>query len=757
MNAEKRVRDFIRAIIDEDLRTGRRSKIITRFPPEPNGFPHIGHAKSITLNFGLAIEYGGTCHLRFDDTNPATEDQRYVDAIKSAVSWLGFEWEGKEFYASDYFEQLYDWACQLINKGLAYVDDLSEDEIRAGRGTVTEPGYASPCRDRSVSENLNLFARMRDGEFTDGTHVLRAKIDMAHPNMKMRDPLMYRIRHAHHYRQGDAWCIYPFYDWAHGQSDAIEGITHSICTLEFVPNRTLYDWYLDALEISPRPYQYEFARLNLGHTITSKRKLLRLVEEGFVDGWDDPRMPSLAGARRRGVTPAAIRSFCEAVGTTKVDGVNDPDLLDHHIRDDLNHKAPRVMCVTDPIKVRLLDYPVNKTEYLDAPYWPHDIAKEGTRKVPFSSALFIERSDFAEDPPKKFKRLSPGACVRLRYAYVIRCVDFEKNARGEVTEVVCSWYPESRSGGKGGGPKPRGTIHWVDASASLCAEVRLYERLFTEEHPDRDFLNQLNPASKVVYDQSRIEPSIAHDPPDTRYQFTRVGYFWRDPAPRPDGSLVFNRIAPLRDSWTKKKAAPPAKTTTAVAPKKSVTLPPAPAPSLREEDQAWVDHHGIDESTGRTILRYPGGKDFFEAAVTPDASRPLALWMANHLLRISEGRPLASLPLSPESFATLVKIVTSKQATTHEARRVLDKMIRSGGDPLKLLKENRKQAIDDPDTLRKIVLDLLDQYPDKASAYRNGKKGLLGFFIGQTIRATKGEASPHTVRALVLELLDSAK
>ena len=377
--AEATARDFIRTIIDDDLRTGKRSKIITRFPPEPNGFPHIGHAKSITLNFGIALEYGGQCHLRFDDTNPATEDVQYVEAIKHAVRWLGFDWGTHEYYASDYFEQLYDWACVLIRKGLAYVDDHSEEEIRAYRGTVMRPGRLSPFRDRSPKENLDLFAQMRAGALPDGARVLRAKIDMAHRNMKMRDPLMYRIRHAHHYRQGDAWCIYPFYDWAHGQSDAIEGITHSICTLEFASNRTLYDWYLDALEIDPRPYQYEFARLNLGYTITSKRKLLELVRGGHVGGWDDPRMPTLAGAERRGVTPAAVRSFCKAVGTTKVDSINDPDLLDHHVRDDLNYTAPRVMCVLDPIRVTLTNYPSGQRETLEAPYWPRDVGREGTR------------------------------------------------------------------------------------------------------------------------------------------------------------------------------------------------------------------------------------------------------------------------------------------------------------------------------------------------------------------------------------------
>jgi len=742
-------RDFIRTIIDEDLCTGRRSKIITRFPPEPNGFPHIGHAKSITLNFGVAQEYGGTCHLRFDDTNPATEDQRYVDAIKNAVAWLGFDWGDNEFYASDYFGQLYTWACVLIKKGLAYVDDLSEAEIRARRGTVLEPGNASPYRNRSAEENLDLFARMRAGEFGDGTRVLRAKIDMAHPNMKMRDPLMYRIRHAHHYRQGDAWCIYPFYDWAHGQSDAIEGITHSICTLEFVPNRALYDWYLEALEISPRPYQYEFARLNLGHTITSKRKLLRLVQEGFVDGWDDPRMPTLAGARRRGVTPAAIRTFCEAVGTTKVDGVNDPDLLDHHIRDDLNRKAPRVMCVLDPLKVTLTNFPEARQETLEAPYWPRDINLPGTRPVPFSRSLLIEREDFAEHPKKGFRRLSPGAYVRLRYAYVIQCEDVIKNEQGEVIELLCRWCPESRSGGKGGGPKPRCTIHLVDAAASLPAVVYLYARLFAVEHPDAEFLSQLNPESRVVQKHSRIEPSVAGDPPDTRYQFTRLGYFWRDPAQQADQALVFNRIAPLRDSWTKPVVAA---SVTTDKPAVSVGLEGEP-PSLSPEEQAWLEYYGLEAATGRALLDTPDAQVFFEKACMIAPAQPLANWMANHLLSAAKGRALAALPFSAGAFAQLVNSVVSKQASTHQARKVLEKMLRNGGDPVALLKAQKANTLEDPDTLRDLVEATLAKYPEKVAAYHGGKTGLLGFFIGQSMKAAKGTASPHVVRAMLEQLL----
>ncbi len=758
--AEKNVRDFIRAVIDKDLRSGRCSKIITRFPPEPNGFPHIGHAKSIALNFGLALEYGGSCHLRFDDTNPTTEDVRYVEAIKSALIWLGYNWSGKEFYASDYFEQLYQWACQLIRKRLAYVDDLPEEEIRAYRGTVTEPGRKSPYREREVEENLELFARMRAGEFGDGTRVLRAKIDMAHHNMKMRDPLMYRIRHAHHYRQGNAWCIYPFYDWAHGQSDAIEGITHSICTLEFTPNRVLYDWYLDALGINPRPFQYEFARLNLGYTITSKRKLLRLVAEGHVDGWDDPRMPTLAGAQRRGVTPAAIRSLCNAVGTTKVDSISDPSLLDHHVRDDLNRQAPRVMCVLEPLRVTLTNYPSDRREILHAPYWPRDIGREGTRPVPFSASLFIDRSDFSENPKKGFRRLSPGAYVRLRYAYVIRCDSVTRDEAGEVVEVLCTWFQESRSGGVGHGPKARGTIHWVDASASLPAEVRLYERLFSVEVPGEDFMTQLNPTSKLVMQDSRVEPSVLDDPAGVRYQFTRLGYFWRDPGHPANGPLVFNRIAPLRDSWTRltqdvRSGSTSVQTGAHVLRERVAPSPPyGEPPALSVEDQAWLAQYGLSDPIGRALLRAPGARGFFEDALGAAPPQPLASWLVNQLLPAAKGKKLTSLPFEARAFGRLVALVARKQASSHQAREILAEMVLAGGDPDNLLEAKQASTLDDEFTLRAIIDELLSRYPDKVSLYREGKKGLLGFFIGQVVKTTCGAAPPRLVRALLQEQLD---
>jgi glutaminyl-tRNA synthetase len=548
-------KDFIRQIIAEDLESGKHSTVITRFPPEPNGYLHIGHAKSIVLNFGVAGELpGGRCHLRFDDSNPETEDMEYVEAIRRDVKWLGFDWGDHEYFASDYFEQLYGFAVALIEAGKAYVCSLSEEEIRKYRGTVTEAGTDSPYRDRSVEENLDLFARMRAGEFADGEHVLRAKIDMGAANMKMRDPLLYRIRHAEHYRTGSDWCIYPMYDFTHCLSDSLENITHSICTLEFQNNRKLYDWIVDSTPSPSKPLQYEFARLNLNYTVMSKRKLVDLVEGGHVQGWDDPRLPTVAGLRRRGYTPEAIRSFCERIGVAKANSVVDVALLEHAIRDDLNTTAPRVMGVLDPLKVVIVNYPEGEEEEFDAPYLPDDPPKMGTRKVPFTRELFIERKDFMEDPPKKFFRLGPGREVRLRWAYLVTCVDVVKDDKGEVTEVHCRYDPETRGGDAPDGRRVKGTIHWVSAPHSLPAEVRLYDRLFNDPAPDggkgSDFIAHLNPHSLDMV-SARVERSLGSSAPGERFQFERTGYFFTDPVDHGPEKLVFNRIVPLRDSWAK--------------------------------------------------------------------------------------------------------------------------------------------------------------------------------------------------------------
>jgi glutaminyl-tRNA synthetase len=551
--------DFIRAIIAEDVKSGKHGgRVHTRFPPEPNGYLHIGHAKSICLNFGVAQEFGGKCNLRFDDTNPSKEEVEYVESIQEDVRWLGFDWEERLCYASDYFEQLYQYAERLILKDKAYVDDLSPDEIREYRGTLTEPGRNSPYRNRPMSENLDLFRRMRAGEFDEGARVLRAKIDMASPNIVMRDPVLYRILKATHHRTGDAWCIYPMYDFTHCISDSIEGITHSLCTLEFENNRALYDWVLDELDIY-HPRQIEFARLNFNYIVLSKRKLLQLVERGIVSGWDDPRMPTLSGVRRRGYTPEAIRSFCDAIGVAKANSVLDISLLEHFVRQDLNKRAPRVMAVLNPLKVVIENYPPDLVEELEAINNPEDAAM-GTRKVPFSRELYIEHDDFREDPPKQFFRLAPGREVRLRYAYFIKCVGVLKDERtGEVVELRCTYDPATRGGDAPDGRKVKATLHWVSAAHALPATVRLYDRLFSVPNPNdapegQDFTANLNPNSLETLSACCIEPSLAGAAPGSRYQFERLGYFCVDPDSR-EGALVFNRTVSLRDTWAKIEAA----------------------------------------------------------------------------------------------------------------------------------------------------------------------------------------------------------
>ncbi len=552
--AAKATRNFIQQIIDQDLAEGRFDHVHTRFPPEPNGYLHIGHAKAIVLNFELARQYGGKCNLRMDDTNPLTESSEYVQAIQEDVRWLGYDWEDRFYYASDYFEQLYQWAVELIKKGKAYVCDLSPEEIRQYRGTLTTPGRESPWRNRSVEENLELFERMRRGEFPEGSRTLRAKIDMAHPNLNMRDPVMYRILHAKHHRTGDRWCIYPTYDWAHGQSDSIEGITHSICTLEFENHRPLYDWFLEQLGVH-HPRQIEFARLNLTYTVMSKRKLLQLVQEGHVRGWDDPRMPTLCGLRRRGYTPEAIRNFCQRVGVAKFNSTVDLALLEHCVREHLNRTAPRVMAVLRPLKVVIENFPEGEVQYLEAINNPED-PTAGTRQVPFTRELYIEQDDFREEPPPKYYRLAPGREVRLRYAYFIKCVDVVKDPQtGQIVELRCTYDPATRGGSAPDGRKVKATLHWVSAAHALPVEVRLYETLFNKPDPeeveeDGSFLDSLNPHSLEVVPQAFFEPSVQGAAPGTRYQFERLGYFCVDPDSTSQ-RLVFNRTVTLKDTWAK--------------------------------------------------------------------------------------------------------------------------------------------------------------------------------------------------------------
>ncbi len=542
--------DFIRAAVAEDLKAGRFSRVHTRFPPEPNGYLHIGHAKAISVDFGIAADFGGQCNLRFDDTNPVKEDVEYVENIMADIRWLGYDWEDRLFYASDYFEQLYAYAVELIKKGKAYVCDLTADEVREYRGTLTEPGKDSPYRNRPVEENLDLFARMRAGEFPDGARTLRAKIDMASGNINMRDPVLYRILHASHHRTGDAWCIYPMYDFAHGQSDSIEGITHSLCSLEYEDHRPLYDWLIRELEIYA-PRQIEFARLNLSYTVVSKRKLLQLVKEGLVRGWDDPRMPTLSGLRRRGYTPEAIRDFCARIGVTKINGTIDLALLEHCVRDDLNKRAPRVMGVLKPLRVVIENYPEDQVDEMEAVNNPED-PTAGTRKVPFSRVLYIEQDDFRENPPPKYFRLAPGREVRLRYAYFIKCVEVVKNADGRVVELRCTCDPATRGGDAPDGRKVKATIHWVSAAHAVEAEVRLYDRLFRNPDPESggDFLSDLNPDSLEILPKCYVEPSLKGAAIGDRCQFERNGYFCVDPDSTND-RLVFNRTVSLKDTWAK--------------------------------------------------------------------------------------------------------------------------------------------------------------------------------------------------------------
>ncbi len=547
----KAASDFVRAAVDGDITSGRfGGEVVTRFPPEPNGYLHIGHAKSMCLNFGLAEEYGGRCHMRFDDTNPAKEEEEYVDSILEDVRWLGWEWGEHLYFASDHFDKLHEFALDLIRKGKAYVDDLDQEQIRKYRGTLTEPGVESPYRDRPVEENLALFRGMTDGEFEEGSRVLRAKIDMASGNINMRDPVLYRILKTPHHRTGEEWVVYPMYDFAHGQSDSIEGVTHSICTMEYEDHRPLYDWFLDELDVY-HPQQIEFARLNLSHTVLSKRKLVQLVQEGRVSGWDDPRMPTIAGLRRRGYTPESIRNFCDQVGVAKRQNVIEIAMLEHAIRDDLNARANRVLAVLRPLRVVIENYPEGQVEYLDAVNNPED-PDAGTRKVPFSRELYVERDDFMEDPPRKFFRLAPGREVRLRYGYFITCTDVVRDESGAVVELRCTYDPETRGGQAPDGRRVRGTIHWVSAQHAADAEVRLYEHLFTSERPDDDddFMATLNPGSLEVVHGAKVEPGLTDAVHGERFQFERLGYFAADPDSKP-GAPVFNRTVPLRDTWAR--------------------------------------------------------------------------------------------------------------------------------------------------------------------------------------------------------------
>ena len=776
-------RDFVRAIIAADVDAGKHGgDVVTRFPPEPNGFLHIGHAKSICLNFGAAAEHDGVTHLRFDDTNPETEDELYVRSIQEDVRWLGFDWGEHLYFASDYFERLYGYAVELIEAGLAYVDSSSEEEIREYRGTVTEPGQPTAYRDRSVEENLDLFRHMREGEFADGEHVLRAKIDVASPNMLMRDPVLYRIRHAEHYRTGSDWCIYPLYDFTHCLSDSIEGITHSLCTLEFDNNRELYDWILDHVDVPrPQPRQYEFARLSLEYTLLSKRKLLRLVQEEHVNGWDDPRMPTLAGIRRRGVPPAALRTFCDMIGVAKTESRVDFAKLEYAVRDELNQTAPRVMCVLRPLKLVVVNFPEGEVEEFDAPYFPDDVGKEGSRLIPFTRELLIERDDFEEVPPKGFRRLVPGEEVRLRYAYVVRCVDVVKDENGELTEVHCTYDPETKSGSTPNGRKVKGTVHWVSASHSLPAEVRLYDRLFSVADPDdtgedEDFTVHLNPESLTVLTESRVEPSLASDPPHTTVQFERTGYFVHDVVDSRPNHLVFNRTVTLRDSWAKVRKAAESGGEARLgggAEARHEGLPVAaeegdrpgtPLARPRPEDPEAASlydglraEHGLAESEASVLAQDAGLLELFRQGSkhTADAAG-LAKWIVNEVPRVLEDRPIDALLWGGQELARLVELVSKGEVSGRAAKDVLAVLSAEGGDPDAVIEARGLGQVSDASTLEPLVARLVETNPAQAQGYRDGKTGLMGFFVGQVMKETNGAADPEVTQNLLREALKGA-
>jgi glutaminyl-tRNA synthetase len=761
--------DFIRAIVQADLASNRHDgRVVTRFPPEPNGYPHIGHAKSICLNFGVARDFGGHCNLRFDDTNPTTEDIEYVKAIERDVRWLGFDWGPHVYHASDYFERLYQFAIELIEQGLAYVDGSSDEQVSAHRGTITEPGRPTPDRGRSVADNLDLFRRMRAGEFAEGQYVLRAKIDLASPNMKMRDPVVYRIRHRSHYRTGDAWCIYPIYDFAHCLSDAIEGITHSICTLEFENNRELYDWYLDHLKTEYRPHQYEFARLNLTHFVMSKRLLLTLVNTGQVKGWDDPRMPTLSGLRRRGYTPAAIREFCDRIGVAKTNSTVELELLEFCLREDLNRTAPRALCVMKPLKLVIDNYPEGKTESFDAPFFPPDVGGEGSRKLQFSRELYIEQEDFAEDPPKKWHRLAPGAEVRLRYAYFVTCKRVVKNSAGEVIEIGCEYDPSSIGGAASDGRKVRGTLHWVSAKDAVRCEVRLYDRLFVDAEPDlaaagADYSSLLNPDSLKVVD-ALIEPSVSPGVAGSQYQFERHGFFVVDPDTTPD-HLVFNRTVTLRDSWAKIVAEEKGQESKRAQPKAAVqhaAAPKAPASAARgasdvalgPQASALQTEFQLTHEQARLLGQSPELVRFYRDAVSRHADAKLvANWVTTEVLRELKERTVSNLPFDGAAIGELVELLAGDRITTTAAKEVFALMLKGEGAPARIVEARGLGKLSDQAALARTVESVLSQHPDHVQKYKAGQSGLLGFLVGQVMRATGGRADAKQVNTLVRDTL----
>ena len=760
--------DFIRNMVLRDLETGKYDgRVVTRFPPEPNGFLHIGHAKSLCLNFGIASEHpGGRCHLRLDDTNPDTEKAEFVEAMKRDIRWLGFDWGEHLYHASDYFEQLYRYAVVLIDRGLAYVDSSTEDEIRERRGSVTRPGVDSPWRNRPPEENRDLFRRMRAGEFPDGSHVLRAKIDMAHRNMVMRDPILYRIRHASHYRHGDDWPIYPMYDFAHCLSDSLERVTHSLCTLEFENNREIYDWLLAHVDAPrPRPEQTEFAPLVLDYVITSKSKLRPLVEGGHVRGWDDPRMPTLAGLRRRGVTPAAIRAMCDMVGVARAHSRVDMAKLEFAIRDDLNDKAPRAFCVLDPLKVVLTNYPEGRRETFAAPRFPGGSGGGEARALPFGRVVFIDRSDFEETPPPGFRRLTPGGEVRLKYAYVIRCDEVVRDGEGRVTELRCTVDHSTRGGVAPRGRRVRGAVQWAEPASAVRAEIRLYDRLFSvAEPPLDDLFGTLNPQSEQIVEEALLEPGVAGTRPGAHYQFERLGYFFADPEDSGEGAPVFNRTVTLRDTWRARGRAQAAGVDGAGAASRKRdherTRRRPPEDALRtDEERRWFTELlslGASEAASVNLARAPELREVFLASRSeyPEGADSIAAWLVNEITRLLGSGPGYDIGrLAPDALAELVRAVDEEDLSHRQGRKVLETLLREGGGFEEVRQRLDLEEIGDEGVLRTLLEEIIGAHPEKAAAYRGGQRGLLGFFVGGVMKRTKGKADPRKASELAARLL----
>ena len=734
--------DFIREMIKCDVAAGKHGgKVVTRFPPEPNGWLHIGHAKAICIDLGVAKEMGGRCHLRMDDTNPTTEDMEYVEAIQRDVRWLGFDWGTHLYYASDYFERFYELGELLIQRGRAYVCDLPDDEFsKSYRGTITEAGKESPYRKRSVEENLDLFRRMKAGEFKDGERVLRARIDMSSPNMKMRDPPLVRIKHAHHYRTDNKWCIYPLYDYAHCLEDSFEGVTHSLCTLEFESARELYDWVIKATEVPHVPKQTEFARLAITYTVMSKRKLLQLVEQKHVNGWDDPRMPTIAGLRRRGYTPEALRTFCERIGVAKNISTVDVALLEHTLREDLDPKSPRRMAVLAPIELVVEGFPENEIEELEAP--------DG-RKLPFGKTLFIEKDDFAEDPPKGWFRLAPGKKVRLRHAYIVTCTGFDKDADGNVVRVKCSYDPSTRGGTAPAGERIDGTIHWVSTKHAKDVEVRLYDRLFKSENPgadDRDFLLDLNPDSlKVV--TAKGEPSLGNAKAGDRFQLERLGFFFGDPDSKA-GAPVLNRTVSLKDSWAKQTKAPVAPVSA-----KPKNAPAAPTPNkvieLTADEKALRDAHGLSDDEARTLLAEPALKKLFDAAPRKDVASVLV----NDLLGVLRAKKIDTVPFDASAVLELVDLTKASTISSKQAKDVLAEMVATGKGAKAIVEAKGMKQIANADDLAPVVDAVLAENADAVGRYKAGNANVFGALVGLVMKKSKGQANPKLVTDLLKQKL----